>query len=157
MRAAIGAGEEDDLLVRVHSGREGALPSLHKPPRMSSAVADANQRISAQLNTLLCVSRFAHCVKLMGRDMTGSFLDPAEVQLRLQRWLGGYISGDGLSSVEVTARYPLLDAQVEVRERRGHPGVYNCTVHLKPHHQLDEIGASFRLVTEFSPRNAATA
>ena len=135
----------------------GALPSLHKPPRMSSAVADANQRISAQLNTLLCVSRFAHCVKLMGRDMTGSFLDPAEVQLRLQRWLGGYISGDGLSSVEVTARYPLLDAQVEVRERRGHPGVYNCTVHLKPHHQLDEIGASFRLVTEFSPRNAATA
>jgi type VI secretion system protein ImpD/type VI secretion system protein ImpC len=32
--------------------------------------------------------------------------------------------------------------------------VYNCTVHLKPHHQLDEVGASFRLVTEFSQRNA---
>jgi type VI secretion system protein ImpD/type VI secretion system protein ImpC len=132
----------------------GALPSLHRPPRMATAVADANQRMSAQLNTLLCVSRFAHCVKLMGRDMTGSFLDPDEVQVRLQKWLSGFIGGAGLASVESTARYPLLEAQVEVRERRGSPGVYNCTVHLKPHHQLDEVGASFRLVTEFSQRNA---
>ncbi|MBC7940374.1 MAG: type VI secretion system contractile sheath large subunit [Chitinophagaceae bacterium] len=132
----------------------GALPSLHRPPRMSSAIAEANQRMSAQLNTLLCVSRFAHCVKIMGRDMTGSYLDPDEVQQRLQKWLSGFIGGAGLGSIESTARYPLLDAQVEVRERRGAPGVYNCTVHLKPHHQLDEVGASFRLVTEFSQRNA---
>jgi len=132
----------------------GALPSLHRPPRMSTAIAQANQRISSQLNTLLCVSRFAHCVKLMGRDMTGSFLDPSEVQTRLQQWLNGFIGGTGLATLESTARYPLQDAQVEVRERRGSPGLYNCTVHLKPHHQLDEVGASFRLVTEFSQRNA---
>jgi type VI secretion system protein ImpD/type VI secretion system protein ImpC len=133
----------------------GALPSLHRPPRMSTAVGQANQRLSAQLNTLLCVSRFAHCVKLMGRDMTGSFMEPDDVQERLQKWLGGFIGGAGMATIESTARYPLLDAQVEVRERRGAPGVYNCTVHLKPHHQLDEVGASFRLVTEFSQRNAA--
>lgn len=132
----------------------GALPSLHKPPRTSTAIAEANQRISAQLNTLLCVSRFAHCVKLMGRDMTGSFLDPNDVESRLQLWLNRFVSGGGLASADVTARYPLQEARVEVRERRGKPGVYNCTVHLKPHHQLDEVGASFRLVTEFAPRNA---
>ncbi len=133
----------------------GALPSLHKPPRSSTAVAEANQRISAQFNTLLCVSRFAHCVKLMGRDMTGSFLDATDVESRLQRWLNGFTSGNVMGSPEITARYPLQEARVEVRERRGRPGVYNCTVHLKPHHQLDDIGASFRLVTEFAPRNAA--
>lgn len=133
----------------------GALPSLHKPPRMSTAVAEANQRISAQLNTLLCVSRFAHCVKLMGRDMTGSFADPTDVESRLQRWLNLFVGGGGLSNPQMTAQYPLQEARVEVRERRGRPGVYNCTVHLKPHHQLDEIGASFRLVTEFSQRNAS--
>lgn len=132
----------------------GAMPSLHKPPRMSAAVAQANQRLSAQLNTLLCVSRFAHCVKIMGRDMIGSFMDPTDVETRLQTWLNRFIGGSGLGSPEVTAQYPLLGAQVEVAERRGRPGVYNCTVHLKPHHQLDEIGASFRLVTEFAPRNA---
>ncbi len=135
----------------------GALPSLHRPPRMTTAAANANQRMSAQLNTMLCVSRFAHCVKLMGRDMTGSFLDPSDVESRLQRWLNQFISGGGLASPQVTARYPLQDARVEVRERRGRPGVYNCTVHLKPHHQLDEVGASFRLVTEFAPHNTATA
>jgi type VI secretion system ImpC/EvpB family protein len=133
----------------------GALPSLHRPPRSSTAIAEANQRISSQLNTLLCVSRFAHCVKLMGRDMTGSFLDPSDVQSRLQRWLNGFVSGGGLASAAATAKYPLLEARVEVRERPGRPGVYNCTIHLKPHHQLDDIGASFRLVTEFAPRNAA--
>lgn len=135
----------------------GALPSLHKPPRSSTAVAEANQRISAQMNSLLCVSRFAHCVKLMGRDMLGSYLDPNDVELRLQKWLNKFVSGSGVDSADVTARYPLQEAQVEVRERRGKPGVYNCIVHLKPHHQLDEVGASFRLVTEFAPRHTATA
>jgi type VI secretion system protein ImpD/type VI secretion system protein ImpC len=133
----------------------GALPSLHRPPRMPTAVAQANQHLSAQLNTLLCVSRFAHCVKLMGRDMIGSYTEVVEVEARLQRWLNGFISGIGSGGAEVTAKYPLLDARVEVRERTSRPGVYNCTVHLKPHHQLDEIGASFRLVTEFGPRRAA--
>jgi len=133
----------------------GALPTLHRPPRMSTAMAQVNQRLSVQLNTLLCVSRFAHCIKLMGRDMVGSFAEIAEVQTRLQRWLDGYISGLGSGGAEVTAKYPLQDARVEVRERPGHPGVYNCTVHLQPYHQLDEIGASFRLVTEFAPRTAA--
>ena len=68
--------------------------------------------------------------------------------------LNGFVGGSGLATFESTARYPLLEAAVEVRDRRGAPGVYNCTVHLKPHHQLDEVGASFRLVTEFSQRNA---
>jgi type VI secretion system protein ImpD/type VI secretion system protein ImpC len=135
----------------------GVLPSLHRPPRMSSAVAGENQRLSAQINTLMCVSRFAHCIKVMGRDMIGSFSDPAEVEVRLQKWLNGYISGAGLHSFDDTARYPLQDARVEVRERRGQPGVFACTVHLKPQHQLDEIGASFRLVTEFRSRGAAVA
>jgi type VI secretion system protein ImpD/type VI secretion system protein ImpC len=123
---------------------------------MSTAVAQANQRISSQINSILCVSRFAHCVKMMGRDMTGSFLEPKDVENRLQRWLNAFVSGGGLSSVESTAKYPLQAARVEVRELASRPGVYNCTVHLQPHHQLDDIGATFRLVTEFSQRNATS-
>jgi len=132
----------------------GALPPLNRPPRMTSAIADANQRISSQFNSLLCVSRFAHCIKLIGRDMTGSFADPADVQLRLQKWLEGFVSGS-VGGQDDTARYPLLDARVEVRERAGFPGQYSCTVHLKPHHQLDEIGATFRFVTQFESRDKA--
>ncbi|NKC34102.1 type VI secretion system contractile sheath large subunit [Falsiroseomonas selenitidurans] len=135
----------------------GALPALHRPPRMNSAVAEANQRLSTQINTLLCVSRFAHCIKLMGRDMVGSAREAPEVEYELQRWLDRFVSGLGSGGAEVTAKFPLMDAKVEVRERRGKPGVYGCTVHLKPHHQLDEVGAAFRLVTEFAPRRGAAA
>jgi type VI secretion system protein ImpD/type VI secretion system protein ImpC len=37
---------------------------------------------------------------------------------------------------------------VEVRERPGRPGSFGCTIMLQPHYQLDEVGASFRLVTD---------
>ncbi|WP_424813032.1 type VI secretion system contractile sheath large subunit [Roseococcus sp. YIM B11640] len=133
----------------------GAVPSLHRPPRMTTQVADANQRISAQLNSVLCVSRFAHVVKLMGRDMVGSFLGPDEVELRLQQWLNRHITGLA-GGGDAAARYPLRDARVEVRERPGRPGAYGCTMTLQPHYQLDEVGASFRLVTDLAaPRAAA--
>jgi type VI secretion system protein ImpD/type VI secretion system protein ImpC len=134
----------------------GALPALHRPPRMNSAIAEANQRLSTQINTLLCVSRFAHCIKLMGRDMVGSSREAPEVEYELQRWLDRFVSGLGSGGAEVTAKYPLMDAKVEVREKRDKPGVYGCTVHLRPHHQLDEVGAAFRLTTEFAPRRGAT-
>jgi type VI secretion system protein ImpD/type VI secretion system protein ImpC len=130
------------------------VPSLHKPPRMTSEVANANQRMSAQLNSVLCVSRFAHIVKLMGRDMVGSFLAAEDVELRLQQWLNKHVTGLAGSS-DASARYPLRDARVEVRERPGRPGSYGCTIMLQPHYQLDEVGAAFRLVTDLSAARAA--
>lgn len=132
----------------------GALPSLHRPPRMTSDIATANQRLSAQLNNMLCVSRFAHCIKLMGRDMVGSFKTPEEVEFTLQRWLSKHVSG--MAGGEIAgARSPLRNARIEVREQRGRPGSYGCVIHLQPHHQLDDIGAAFRLVTELNATRAA--
>lgn len=130
----------------------GAVPMLHQPPQMTGA-AGANQRMSAQLNTLLCVSRFTHALKLMGRDMVGSFAVPEDMELRLQQWLNRYVSGLA-GGGDVAARYPLRDAKVEVRERPGRPGIYGCTIHLQPQYQLDEVGATFRLVTELRASRA---
>ncbi len=133
----------------------GAVATLHRPPRMTGDAANANQRLSSQLNSVLCVSRFAHIVKLMGRDMVGSFASAEDVELRLQTWLSKHISGLA-GGGDTASRYPLRDARVEVRERPGKPGTYGCTIMLQPHYQLDEVGASFRLVTELTaPRQAA--
>jgi type VI secretion system protein ImpD/type VI secretion system protein ImpC len=131
-----------------------ALPTFHRPPRMTSEVADANQRLSAQLNNVLCVCRFAHCVKVMGRDMIGSQISPEEVEFRLMRWLSTHVSGMA-GGAESAARYPLRDARVEVREQPGRPGSYGCVVHLQPHYQLDDVGAVFRLVTDLDAPRAA--
>lgn len=135
-----------------------ATPAIHRPPRMqgeNALAANANQRLSAQFNAMLCVSRFAHCVKLMGRDMVGSFKTADEIQYRLQRWMQGFtnISSGGIG--DAGARYPLREARVEVREKSGQPGVYGCTILLQPHYQLDEVGAAFRLVTDLQAARQA--
>jgi len=136
-----------------------AAPSLHRPPRMSGEMAEAanaNQRLSAQFNAVLCVSRFAHCIKMMGRQMTGSFQTAEDIEERLRDWLLGFASASGNSTGESGARQPLRDVQVQVREKPGQPGVFGCTIHLQPHYQLDEVGAAFRLVTDINrARNAA--
>ncbi|MBW8270239.1 type VI secretion system contractile sheath large subunit [Caldovatus aquaticus] len=136
-------------------GTFAAAPSLHRPPRMAGEAADANQRLSAQFNAMLCVSRFAHCIKLMGRDMVGAFRTAEEIQNRLQRWLAGFTNSSGSAAGELGARYPLRAARVEVREKPGRPGVFACIIQLQPHYQLDEVGAAFRLVTDLQAARAA--
>ena len=106
----------------------------------------------------MCVSRFAHCVKLMGRDMIGQLHGSVRcAERRLQTWLNTLRQrrrpGHGRWNRRRATRCRTPVSRCS--ERRGKAGVYNCIVHLKPHHQLDEIGASFRLVTEFGPRHAA--
>nr|WP_282571978.1 type VI secretion system contractile sheath large subunit [Roseomonas acroporae] len=136
----------------------GTVPSLHRPLRMTGSAPEANQRLSAQFNAMLCVSRFAHCIKLMGRDMVGVFNNANEIEMRLQRWLDGFSNTLASDDPGLAARYPLREARVEVRERPGQPGVYGCVIHLQPHYQLDEVGAAFRLVADLAaPRAGAAA
>lgn len=131
----------------------GAVRSLQAPARhagAAAAAADANARLSAQVNAMLCVSRFAHVLKVMGREMTGAFATADEVEARLQAWLQGYVNGNMNASGDLRARSPLTEGRVQVRERPGRPGAFGCVIHLKPHYQLDDVAASFTLQTEFT-------
>ena len=65
-------------------------PSTYIGP--TAAAANANARLSAQLNSMLCVSRFAHYVKVIGRDMVGSFKTADEIETQLQGWLTTYVN-----------------------------------------------------------------
>ena len=111
--------------------------------------ASASARLSAQLQYILCTSRFAHYLKVMMRDRTGTMLTAAECQDHLTRWLSDYCVANPESiGMEARARKPLRDERVEVRERRGKPGHYDAVIHLQPHFLLDELSVSLRLVTE---------
>jgi type VI secretion system protein ImpD/type VI secretion system protein ImpC len=121
-------------------------PKIYAGPNADAA--DASARISSQINSMLCVARFAHYVKVMGRDMVGSHQTAEAVEQRLQAWLGGYINASVNAGPDTRARYPLVAGRVTVRERPGRPGVFGCTVQLQPHFQLDDVAATFRLVTE---------
>ncbi len=133
----------------------GAVRSLLVPQRYQGAtaqVADANARLSTQINSILCASRFAHHLKMKGRHMVGSFKTADEIERFLQDWLTQYVNGNLSSGGDSRARYPLVAGRVSVSELPGKPGSFGCVVHLQPHYQLDDIAASFQLVTDLSGR-----
>ncbi len=135
----------------------GSVRGLQAPAQYggaNAAAANANARLSAQINTLLCVSRFAHYVKMLGRDMVGSFRTGEDIERELQKWISNYTNANSFGGMESRARYPLVAARVSVRERPGKPGVFGCTVHMQPYFQLDDVAATFRLVTDIAAPGA---
>jgi type VI secretion system ImpC/EvpB family protein len=130
-----------------------AVRSLQAPASYfgrTAPAANANARLSAQLNSMLCVSRFAHYIKVMGREMVGSFKTGDEIEIRLQQWLTGYVNANLEAGPESRARFPLVAGRVSVHELPGRPGVFGCVMHLQPHFQLDNVAATFRLVTDIA-------
>lgn len=126
--------------------------SVHQAAKYNSASANVNARLSAMLQYILCVSRFAHYIKLMGRDKVGSFQSAENCQRDLQSWLQGYTTASDSASEEVRGRYPLHDARIQVKEMRGQPGHFYSIIQLQPHFQLDQMVSSIKLVTELTPR-----
>lgn len=129
--------------------------TIQKPKTYDREVATVNARISSMLQYMLCVSRFAHYVKVLGRDKSGSFTEAQEFEDYLQRWIIQYVTADREARPDVKARRPLRDAQVKVRSVPGKPGSYQCVMHLAPHYELDELSASVKLATELTPGTTA--
>lgn len=125
--------------------------SLQKPARYDRDAATTNAQMSAMLQYMLCVSRFAHYVKVLGRDKLGAFTDYEELEKILQNWIVQYVTSDGEATPATKARYPLRDAEVRVEPTPGKPGSYRCLMRLNPHYELDQLQASVRVVAELTP------
>lgn len=141
-------------LAKAKDSPEGVFysnQSLQRAQRFDAAVANANARLSAMLQYMLCVGRFAHYIKVIGRDRIGSFATPEQCETYLRQWLQKYQTANDNASLEMKARLPLRELNVQVREQPGKPGTYFATINLKPHFQLDQVVSSFRLVTELAP------
>lgn len=122
--------------------------SAQKPRRYDSDAANANALLSAQLQYMFAVCRIAHYMKAMMRDKVGSFATPLDVERYLHNWLMQYVVDADDASQEMRAQRPLRQAQVEVSEVPGRPGVYRAVAFVRPHFQLDELSVSLRLVAE---------
>ncbi len=132
-----------------------SVQSAQKPKLYDKEAATANARLSAQLPYIFAISRFAHYMKAMMRDKIGSFMSRKECQDFLNQWIQQYIVvGENVSAI-TKAQKPLREANVEVQEVPGKPGVYRAIAFLRPHFQLDELTVSLRLVAEL-PQAART-
>jgi len=125
--------------------------STQAPKRYDELAATMNARFSAMLQYVLCVSRFAHYLKILARDKIGTFAEADECEDYLQRWLVQYVAADSEASPRVKAEYPLREASVKVRQHPGKPGSYLCVAHLWPHSEFDELSVSIRVATELTP------
>jgi type VI secretion system protein ImpD/type VI secretion system protein ImpC len=123
-------------------------------PGRDPSAAEANRRLSAQISSMLCVSRFAHYVKAIGRELTGSFSTAQDIEKRLQGWLSRYTNANPTSDPDSRANRPLVQGRVAVHEIDGRPGVFGCVIHLQPHFQLDDVSTTFRLVTGLNTTGA---
>lgn len=130
--------------------------SVNYPKHFDSLGAQVNARLSSMLQYILCASRFAHYIKIMGRDRVGMYATAESIETEFQRWLFGYTTASDEASDEVRSRYPLNEARIQVKEKSGQPGHYYSIIHLRPHFQLDQMISSIRLITELSPRQSNT-
>jgi len=124
--------------------------SIQGAQTYDTEIGSINAKISAMLQYILCVSRFAHYIKVIGREKVGSFFGASECEDYLHNWLLQYSTGASSGTEEHLAKYPLSEAKVEVKEIPGKPGVYACVTHLKPHMQLDQMVSGVKLVTELA-------
>ncbi len=100
------------------------------------------------LNYVLCTARFAHYLKMIARNKIGSFTSADDCARVLSDWLRQYTaSGNDLSRV-LQAKYPLRDSRVEITQRMGNPGTFNCKIYLSPHYRFEQIDTYLQLTTE---------
>lgn len=127
--------------------------TTQRPAKYDRPEATANAAISARLPYVLATSRFAHFLKVIGRDKIGSFMEAEDCERFLNRWVSNYVNANPKADQEMKARYPLREARVEVKEIPGKPGSYNAVVYLRPWLQMEELTASLRMVASI-PKKA---
>ncbi len=67
----------------------------------------------------MCASRFAHYVKMLGRQMVGSFKTAEEIEDVLDTWIKQFVRGN--APYETRSRYPLIGGKVSVHELPSKP------------------------------------
>ena len=93
-----------------------------KAKKYDTDAANANARLSTQLQYILATSRFAHYLKVIMRDKVGSFMTRADCEYFLNRWINNYVVDPKNVGQAEKARRPLSEARVDVREIPGKPG-----------------------------------
>src|SRR5262249_42663330 len=128
------------------------VQSCQKPPTYLNAAANTVAELSVQLDYLLCVARFAHYLRLMGRDLINSCISGLPWERMLNDWLAQYVlAAPEDASDEARARRPLTAGQVQVRAVRDNPERWEVIAWLAPAFQFDILEVSLHLVIPLPP------
>lgn len=119
--------------------------SLKKAKRFKDSKDSENAQLVTNLSYTLSVTRIAHYVKSIMRDNIGSTADASYIKTSLSNWIFQYVT-TVVNPDDLTLRhYPFKAATVEVVEREGMIGWYDCEMGILPHIQFEGMDAELRL------------
>jgi type VI secretion system protein ImpD len=120
--------------------------------KTSSALkqTDTNSKISATLQYIFCASRFAHYIKIIGRDKVGSLLDKTELLKYISNWAINYVATNDVIDETLKAKFPLQGIKIDIEDIPGKPGCFHCIMRLQPRYQLEKVSTALTLVTELA-------
>ena len=102
-------------------------------------------QLGAQLPYLFLISRIAHYLKVIQRDMIGTVTSPAEMETQLNTWLRRYVSDMENPTPAIRSQRPLREAQLTVSDDNGN---YRMHLDVSPH--TKHLGAEFALTLDTS-------
>jgi type VI secretion system protein ImpC len=119
--------------------------SIKAPKRFKDPKDTENAQLVTNLSYTLSISRIAHYLKCMMRDVIGTTADANSVQSKIQDWLEEYVTTVINPDDLTLSFYPFKAAKVEVTPSEGVIGHYRCTVAVLPHIQFEGIDVELRL------------
>ena len=128
--------------------------SIQTAKQYDKPIATINAQTSTQLQYILCASRFAHYLKIIGREKIGSGLSATECEQQLNQWLLDYVVGNNNLTLEQRAKYPLQAAKVKVQKHPSKSGAFFCVAHLKPFFQVEQIQTTVVLITQIATQSS---
>ena len=125
-----------------------SLKTLDKKQTQNENLDAANT-----IQYLLCVCRFAHYIKIIGRTKIGNFTNLNEFQNYMETWLTGYVASNLDVSPTLKRQYPLLSAKIVITDDTFLNHKYQCKIYLKPHLVSMEMAADIVLQTSINAPN----
>jgi type VI secretion system protein ImpC len=119
--------------------------SLKKAKKFKDPKDSENSQLVTNLSYTFSITRIAHYVKCIMRDNIGSSADSAYIAKTLNNWMFQYVT-TVVNPDDLTLRYyPFKAAAVNVVERPGMIGWYDCSISVLPHIQFEGMDVELRL------------
>jgi len=119
--------------------------SLKKAKKFKDPKDSENAQLVTNLSYTFSITRIAHYVKCIMRDNIGSSADAGYISKTLNAWLFKYVT-TVVNPDDLTLRYyPFKAASVNVVERPGMIGWYDCSISVLPHIQFEGMDVELRL------------
>lgn len=119
--------------------------SLKRPKKFRDPKDSENAQLVCNLPYTYSITRIAHYVKSIARDNIGSTADATYIKNVLNKWIFDYVTAVTNPDDSTLRRYPFKAAQIDVKEKAGRIGFYDCTISVLPHLQMEGMDVELRL------------